>query len=148
MCFENIRNFEIFDVFEITTPTGLPNPSRETKFSDANGDREKFIFPVKLTTCRIGNLIRLIHSLAIRVTIYRTPPRNSGGIWSREMGSAVPSRVSLLISPYILRLNLVSSRVPRRRPFIYLKQPYAIGTQLRDPIDLGLTRWHMSVLNN
>ena len=44
------------------------------------------------------------------------------------MGSAVVSRVSLFIS--ILRLNLMllrdSSRVPRRRPFIYLKPPYAI----------------------
>ena len=27
---------------------GLPNPSRETKFSGANGDREYFIFPVQL----------------------------------------------------------------------------------------------------
>ena len=27
--------------------------SRETKFSGANGDREIFIFPVQLTTCRI-----------------------------------------------------------------------------------------------
>ena len=27
---------------------GLPNPSRETKFSGANGDRELFIFPVQL----------------------------------------------------------------------------------------------------
>ena len=26
----------------------LPNPSRETKFSGANGDREQFIFPVQL----------------------------------------------------------------------------------------------------
>ena len=32
-------------------------------------------------------------------------PRSRLRIWSREMGSAVPSRVSLLIS--ILRLNLV-----------------------------------------
>ena len=29
---------------------GLPNPSRETKFSGANGDREIYIFPVQLTT--------------------------------------------------------------------------------------------------
>ena len=49
---------------------GLPNPSRETKFSGANADREIFIFPVQLTTCRIGNLTRLIHALAIRVTIH------------------------------------------------------------------------------
>ena len=27
----------------------LPNPSRETTFSGANGDRENFIFPVQLT---------------------------------------------------------------------------------------------------
>ena len=27
---------------------GLPNPSRETKFSGANGDREEFIFPFQL----------------------------------------------------------------------------------------------------
>ena len=31
------------------------NPSRETKFSGTNADREIFIFPVQLTTCRIGN---------------------------------------------------------------------------------------------
>ena len=30
--------------------TELPNPSRETKFSGANADREIFIFPVQLTT--------------------------------------------------------------------------------------------------
>ena len=45
--------------------TGLLNPSRETKFSGANGDREIFIFPVQLTTSRIGNLLlsRLIFLL-------------------------------------------------------------------------------------
>ena len=30
----------------------------------------KFIFPVQLTTCRMGNLTRLIHTLAICVTIH------------------------------------------------------------------------------
>ena len=35
----------------------------------ANADREIFIFPVQLTTYRIGNLTRLIHTLAIYVTI-------------------------------------------------------------------------------
>ena len=34
-------------------------------FSGANGDREKIIFPVQLTTSRIGNLTRLILTLAI-----------------------------------------------------------------------------------
>ena len=49
---------------------GLPNPSRETKFSGASVDREIFIFPVLLTTSRVGDLTRLIHTLAICVTIH------------------------------------------------------------------------------
>ena len=56
-------------------------------------------------------------------------PRTCLRIGSREAGSAVSSRVSLLIlhtqaeSGAYLR---DSSRVPRRRPFIYVKPPYAI----------------------
>ena len=45
---------------------GLPNPSRDTKFSGANGDREKTVFPVQLTTSWIGNLTRLVLTLSIR----------------------------------------------------------------------------------
>ena len=44
--------------------------TRETKFSGANADREILIFPVQLTTSRIGNFTRLIHTLAICVTIH------------------------------------------------------------------------------
>ena len=44
---------------------GLPNPSRETKFSGASESREIFIFPVQPTTSRIGNLTRSILTLAI-----------------------------------------------------------------------------------
>ena len=44
-----------------------PNPSRETKVSGANRDREIFVFPVQLTMSRIGDLTRLIHTLAIYV---------------------------------------------------------------------------------
>ena len=40
----------------------MPKPSRETKFSGANADREIFIFPVQLTTSKIDNLTRLIHT--------------------------------------------------------------------------------------
>ena len=43
--------------------TGLPKPSRETRLSGANADREKLSFLVQLTTCRMGNLTRLIHTL-------------------------------------------------------------------------------------
>ena len=47
---------------------GLPNPSRETNFSGTNADKEILIFPVQLTTSRIGNLTRLTHTLAMCVT--------------------------------------------------------------------------------
>ena len=46
-------------------------PSGETKISGENGGREMFIFPVQLTMSRIGSLTRLIHTLAICVTIQR-----------------------------------------------------------------------------
>ena len=49
--------------------TGRPNPSREIKFSGANGDGEMFIFPVQLTTSSIGNLTRSIHNLVYVMTI-------------------------------------------------------------------------------
>ena len=39
-------------------------PSRETKFSGANGDREIFVFSVRLTTSRVSNLSRLVLTLA------------------------------------------------------------------------------------
>ena len=42
----------------------------ETKFSGANADRGILFFLVQLTTCRIGNLTRLIPTLAICVTIH------------------------------------------------------------------------------
>ena len=58
------------------------------------------------------------------------PVRVPENLVSRD-GSAVPSRVSLLIS--ILKAEYGaylrdSSRVPRRHPFIYLKPRYAIGS--------------------
>ena len=36
----------------------------------SRGDREIFIFPVQLTTSRMGNFTRLIHTLAIPGTWY------------------------------------------------------------------------------
>ena len=50
--------------------TRLAKPS---KFPGANGGcREILIFPLQLTTSRIGSLTRLIHTLAICVTIQST----------------------------------------------------------------------------
>ena len=82
--------------------------------------------PGKVANPACGQLNRENEYFLVRV-------RSRLRMWSRETGSAVPSRVSLLIS--ILRLNLVlaylrdSSRFPRRRrPFIYFIPPLAIGS--------------------
>ena len=50
--------------------TGRLNPSRETEFSGTCGDRGILIFPVQLTTSRIGSLTRLIHALLYVMTIH------------------------------------------------------------------------------
>ena len=50
--------------------TGRLNPSRETKFSGTHGDRGILIFSVQLTTSRIGNLTRLIHTLLYVMTVH------------------------------------------------------------------------------
>ena len=50
--------------------TGRPKPSREIKFSGANGDRENTMFPVRLTTNRTGNHTRLIHILLKVLTMH------------------------------------------------------------------------------
>ena len=50
--------------------TGRLNPSRETKFSGTYEDRGMFIFPVQLTTIRIGNLTRLIYTLLYVMTVH------------------------------------------------------------------------------
>ena len=50
--------------------SSLSIPSRETKFSGTHGDRGMFIFPFQLTTSRIGNLTRLIHTLLYVMTIH------------------------------------------------------------------------------
>ena len=55
----------------------MPNPFRETKFPGANEDREKNIFPVQLTTSRIGNLNRLILLLLYAMTIHTLNVRNN-----------------------------------------------------------------------
>ena len=44
--------------------TRLARPNSQAR---TNANRQIFIFAVQLTTCRIGNLTRLIHTLAIYV---------------------------------------------------------------------------------
>ena len=59
----------------------------ENKFSGANGDKELFIFPVQLTTRRIGNLTRLILTFAIcdNHTYILLSPLYQGLDWGVQM---------------------------------------------------------------
>ena len=52
------------------TQNGTAEPVSRDHISGANADRDTFIFPVQLTTSRIGNLTRLIHTLAICMSIH------------------------------------------------------------------------------
>ena len=86
--------------------TGRMNPSRETKFSGTYGDRGIFIFPAQLTTCRIGNLTRLIHTLIYVMTIHtyiHIPPREDQCEWHRMTRMTGPDCVVMynLINTYI-----------------------------------------------
>ena len=51
----------------------------ETNFSGANGDRGIFIFPVQLTTSRIGNFTRLNHTLLYVTAIHTYTNNNRHG---------------------------------------------------------------------
>ena len=126
--------------------TGRPNPSRETKFSGVNEDREIFFFPVQLTTSRIGNITRLILTLAIYTKQSMDQPgkvasparsqlNRENGLFSLcsfvpkklvsrdRFGSLVPRQPAHLhIQAESGAYLRDSSRVPRRRPFIYLNR--------------------------
>ena len=51
--------------------TRLARPNSQAR---TNADREIFIFPVQLTTCKTDNATRLIHTLVIWVTIHASAP--------------------------------------------------------------------------
>ena len=91
---------------------GLPKPSRETKFSGANADREKLIFPVQLTTCRMGNLTRLIHTLAICVTIHNVGDKPTVILYTTFMLSLFLTFSVLVANPKKL-LYTVANPAPR-----------------------------------
>ena len=57
--------------FHLSTEMSRLNPSRETKLSGTYRDRGIFVFPVQLTTIRIGDLTRLIHTLLYVMTIQK-----------------------------------------------------------------------------
>ena len=60
------------EMSRLTRDGTTADPSREAKFSRANKDREIFIFPIQLTTCKIGNFTRLILLFLNVMTIHTT----------------------------------------------------------------------------
>ena len=84
--------------------TGRPNPSREIKFSGANGDREIFIFHVQLTTSMIGHPTRvigyLLHAMTIkiyiRICVNNNCPSDHKSIWAQGSGAKTNVPVVLI----------------------------------------------------
>ena len=52
------------------TRDGTVEPGSRDQFSGTHGNRGILVFPVQLTTSRIGNLTRLIHTLLCVMTIH------------------------------------------------------------------------------
>ena len=71
----------------------LPNLFRDIQFSGANGDWEILVFPIQLTTSRIGNLTRLILTLTICVMIIH-PSIQYLTVWNSGASSADVYRCS------------------------------------------------------
>ena len=95
--------------------TGRPSPSRETKFSGATGDREKIIFPIQLTTSRIGNLTRLILLNSVRK--HQIQPEYGEWAGWRGTGWPSPSRETKFLGPngdreiFIFPVQVTTSRI-------------------------------------
>ena len=111
------------------------NPSRETKFSGTHGDRGILIFPVQLTTSRIDNLTRLMHTLLNVMTIIhtyiRTYCRDSAGTGPNNL-KVVPNGCCLGRSP---RTNEYAPLFPA--PTIYR---YEVGiSKYRRYIDYSIS---------
>ena len=64
------------------TRDGTAEPVSRDRILRHERDREISIFSVQLTTCRTGNFIRLIHTLATCVTIHKTGAVLSSRIFS------------------------------------------------------------------
>ena len=78
-----------------------------------------------------GKVVNPARGQLNRENEYSPGPRRCLRIWSRETGSAVPSRVSLLILHTLAEYGAYlrdSFRVLRRRPFVYLEPPPAMGS--------------------
>ena len=67
------------------TRDGTAEPvSRDQFLLGATADREMFIFSVQLTTSRIGNLTRLIHTLSLSYMTKHTVVNPARGLLNRE----------------------------------------------------------------
>ena len=84
---------------------GLPNPSRETKFSGADGDKEQFIFPVQLADRKqdwqpcpvvmVMHINKLYTHTAVVTRMYMSPNKNIlvPGIQTNTNSSTVPVHI-------------------------------------------------------
>ena len=105
------------------TRDGTAEPVSRDQLSDTHGDRGIFIFPVQLTTSRIDNLTRLIHTLLYVMTIH-TYIHTSQSMIERVLlyryfffvcwaigewrFRVIPTPISQCLAPYVLNWFLTS----------------------------------------
>ena len=73
-----------------------------------------FFFPVQLTTCRMGNLTRLIHTLAICVTIHNVGDKATVILYTIHLSPSLFLTFSVLVAnPEKLLYTVVANPAPR-----------------------------------
>ena len=70
---------------------GTAEPVSRDQFSGANGDRKILIFPVQLTTGRVGNLTRLIHTHAVSYMSTHTFIHTLRAVYTAKSGNLFES---------------------------------------------------------
>ena len=82
-----------------------------------NGDRQKNIFPVQLTTSRIGNPTRLMHTLLYMITTHHTyilrnlvSAYECGRVFSAGVGPGSPSKYAANSLPLRFSLSVETRR--------------------------------------
>ena len=83
------------------TRDGTAEPVSRDQFSGKHGDMTIFIFPVQLTTSKIGNLTRLIHTLLYVMTIHTYFSYLPAEIGSKHKISANATYSLLFLDSYI-----------------------------------------------
>ena len=115
--------------------------ARPRSHARTNADREIFIFPVQLTTSRIGNLARLVHTTLSRALSLRNlvSGYECGRVFPAGVGPGSPSRDAANWLPSRFSLS-----VETRRRYGWLRMVFLGARLFRAPIWCPLGGWRQA----